>query len=134
MKKYWRWPVFLVLAVLVIAGSISGFSILGKSKSYAAHAASPAPTITISAQILHPWYENYGLEAKGFAPNEDVRLYFDVIQPDDGLGLSGIHCDNKGICKGKLNTDGQQLAEGPHTLIAVGQTSRLQAQQVFTAA
>lgn len=121
-----------MLAVLVIAGSITGFSLFTKNKPTAAHATSTAPTLTLATKNFRPWQEDIKVVAKGFAPNEGVWLYFDTVtDTDDPPG--GMSCDSNGTCPDQFSTVGRNLIEGPHKLIAVGKTSGLRAEAVFNA-
>ena len=117
LKKFIRWPIWVVLATLIVAAVVATSPLVHFGKHGTAHAASSGPTLTASETTVHSNLK-VQITAQGFAPNDQLSLYFDYSPYTENFAT--LPCDSNGNCVGtiKMPTPGVQ---GLHVLSAIGQ-------------
>ncbi len=98
MKRLLRWPVLVILAVLVLAACFPAIlSVVHATKTSAAHAAgNNTPSISLP-DVIHP-YDVVTVTAHGFLPDDHVYLSV----PNFSNPFSNIPCDGSGNCSGTV--------------------------------
>ncbi len=96
MNKFIRWPVWVILAALVVAALVPAIAIVHGGRTSAARAAGTTPTITVPA-ILHP-FDTVTITGQGFAPYDNV----DIALNWSYNPIGGIKCDGNGNCSGQV--------------------------------
>lgn len=118
MKKYFRWPVFVILALLIIVALVPAFSWLHTGKQADVHAAG-TPTITPSVSTVHPT-ETIAMTGQGWAANDKVDIELDDIAYGPEVGT--LTCDSSGNCSGTITLPPCCGLQGQHTLYGLGST------------
>lgn len=116
MNKFIRWPVWVILAALVVAALVPAIAIVHGGRTSAAHAAGTTPTITVPA-ILHP-FDTVTITGQGFAPYDDVRIALNWSNNPIG----GIKCDGNGNCAGQITIPYSGVPQGTYQVLATGST------------
>lgn len=130
MKKYLlRWPIWLLLAAIIVAALMPGLSVFHVSKSPRAHAAgtSTSPTISFSASIVRP-YQTVNVTGQGFAPGDSVQLHLDNAS---NYVFGAFYCDSNGNCSGTVQMPFGGMVQGVHSIIGTA-TSGLVAETSVT--
>ena len=116
MNKFIRWPVWVILAVLIVVALSPVIAINHGEKTSTAHAAGTSPSITVPA-VLHP-FDTITITGQGFAPYDNVQIALNWSNNPIG----GIHCDGNGNCSGQVNIPNTGLTQGTYPVIATGST------------
>ena len=116
MNKFIRWPVWVILAALVVAALVPAIAIVHGGRTSAAHAAGTTPTITVPA-ILHP-FDTVTITGQGFAPYDDVQIALNWSNNPIG----GIKCDGNGNCSGQVTIPYSGVPQGTYQVLATGST------------
>jgi len=111
-----RWPVWVILAVLVVAALVPALAFAHSGRTSTAHATSTTPSIIVPA-IIHP-FDTITITGQGFAPYDDVQIALNWTNNPIG----GIHCDGNGSCTGQVKIPYTGLAQGTYPVIATGST------------
>ncbi|HET9919518.1 MAG TPA: hypothetical protein VFQ30_06735, partial [Ktedonobacteraceae bacterium] len=126
MRKSLRWPVLLILAVLVLAALVPGFSLLHTGMSSKAHA-SGAASITLSSAASQPG-TTIQASGQGFAPNDQINLYLNQV---NGTLLASAAADSGGNLPATSITVPSQPT-GQYTVVAMQAQSALSANTTLT--
>ena len=113
MKRFFRWPVLVILAVLVIAAMIPALAVFHVGKLNAARAAGSGPTISLP-DIVHP-FDTVTITGQGFAPDDHVGIGVDY----PGYFIGFLACDNTGNCSGQVTMPYQNIVQGTHEIFGV---------------
>ena len=116
MKKFIRWPVWVIMAVLIVAALAPTIAITHERGATTAYAVATTPSITLPA-ILHP-FDTVTITGQGFAPYDDVQIALDGSYNPIGR----IHCDVNGNCSGQVTIPSAGLTQGTYPIIATGST------------
>jgi len=111
-----RRPVWIILAVLIVAALAPAIAITHREGSSTAHAIGTTPSITVPA-ILHP-FDAITITGEGFESYDDVQIALNWSSNPIG----GIHCDGNGNCSGQVNIPYTGLTQGTYPVIATGST------------
>lgn len=129
MKKPFRWSLFIVLAVLVVAALVPAFSLLhsGRTVARAAGPQSAGPTLSTSVGSVPVWH-TFTVTGQGFAPDETVNMSLETPTSTNNF-LGTLACDSTGLCTGTMTAaPATPVPQGVYTLVGVGETSGLTAQ------
>src|SRR5579872_6397304 len=114
MKKYLRWPMWVILAALLLASLIPVLSALHeKPKEAHASGATNSPTFTLAASLVYP-NENVQATGTGFAPGDDLSVAVNGYY----LDIPPIPCDQNGNCSGVITMP--QMLQGVYPVVATG--------------
>ena len=116
MNKFIRWPVWVILAALVVAALVPAIVIVHGGRTSAAHAVGTTPTITVPA-ILHP-FDTVTITGQGFAPYDNVTIALNWSNNTIG----GIKCDSNGNCSGQVTIPYSGVPQGTYRVLATGST------------
>ncbi len=120
MNKFIRWPVWVILAALLIAALVPAIVIAHGGRTSAAHAAGTTPSITVPA-IVHP-FDTVTITGQGFAPYDNVQ----VALAFTGNPIGYLTCDSNGDFSGQVKIPFgqpyQNLVQGSYPVIATGST------------
>ncbi len=116
MNKFIRWPVWVILAVLVVAALVPVLAFVHGGRTSTAHATSTTPSIIVPA-IIHP-FDTITITGQGFAPYDNVQVALNWSNNPIG----GIRCDGSGNCSGQVKIPYTGLAQGTYPVIATGST------------
>ncbi|HET9999851.1 MAG TPA: hypothetical protein VFQ36_03090, partial [Ktedonobacteraceae bacterium] len=120
MNKFIHWPVWVILAALLIVAVVPAIAIVHSGKTSAAHAAGATSSITVPA-ILHP-FDTVTITGQGFAPYDNVQIA--LANTNNPVG--GLTCDSNGNCSGqitiKIGWPYESLAQGAYSVFATGRT------------
>ncbi|MFL5701581.1 MAG: hypothetical protein ACJ8AG_01990 [Ktedonobacteraceae bacterium] len=122
MKKYFRWPTWLILAAIVMAALVPTLPYFHGGKGTTTHAAgnTGTPTITLSTSIVTP-FQDIVLTTQGFGAREAVHLRIDSIT---NTVFASFQSNANGGYSGKIHMPYKDLEQGQHIIIATGQNSR----------
>lgn len=118
MNKFIRWPVWAILAALLVAALIPAIAIAHRERASDAHAAT-TPTITVPA-IMHP-FDMVTITGQGFAPYDDVQIALNWSNNPIG----GMKCDSNGDCSGQVTvpySGFSGVTQGTYQVFATGST------------
>jgi hypothetical protein len=120
LNKFIRWPVWVILAALLIAALVPAIVIAHGGRTSAAHASGTTPSITVPA-ILHP-FDTVTITGQGFAPYDGVQIALAYT----GNVIGFLTCDSNGNCSGQIiirvGWPFQNLVQGSYPVFATGST------------
>jgi hypothetical protein len=118
MNKYVRRSLWPCLVLLIVAGLLSTSLLLHHGEAAKVHAAgsTSSPSLSLTSTVLQP-FELVSATAQGFNPSDTVGVYLDSA---NGYELGALFCDGTGTCAGSLFVPYQGVAQGNHTLLAIG--------------
>ncbi|HLJ33195.1 MAG TPA: hypothetical protein VKU38_06070, partial [Ktedonobacteraceae bacterium] len=98
MKRFLRWPILTILAVLVLAACLPALlSVVHATKTSAAHAAGNNTPSIFMPDVIHA-YDTVTVTGQGFLPDDQVYLSVPYwVNP-----FGKIPCDGSGNCYGTV--------------------------------
>ncbi|HYL44668.1 MAG TPA: hypothetical protein VEU97_14890 [Ktedonobacteraceae bacterium] len=128
MKKFLRWPTWVIVGLFIIAAFIPTSTLFHSTKATMAHAmgSTTSPTISLSASIVHPG-ETVTVTGQGFAIADRVTITIDSSY----YAIGTLSCDSNGNCSGSAIIPNNSIVQGPHQVTGAG-TSGLVAQTPVT--
>ena len=120
MNKLIRWPVWVILAALIVTAFVPAIVITHSERTSAAQAASTTPSITVPA-IVHP-FDTITITGQGFAPYDNVQ----VVLAYNGNPIGYFTCDSNGNFSGQttilVGWPYENFVQGTYPVIATGST------------